>query len=50
MVRSIVGVQLAVDEGKISIATINTSLKTPLEERFKYVVPADGLYLWKIKY
>jgi tRNA U38,U39,U40 pseudouridine synthase TruA len=45
-----VGVQLAVDEGKISIATINTSLKTPLEERFKYVVPADGLYLWKIKY
>ena len=50
MVRSIVGVQLALVEGKVSMATINTSLKRPLEERFKYVVPADGLYLWKIKY
>jgi tRNA U38,U39,U40 pseudouridine synthase TruA len=45
-----VGVQLAVIDGKISIASVNTSLKTPLQERFKYVVPADGLYLWKIKY
>ena len=50
MVRSIVGVQLAVVDGKISMASVNTSLKTPLQERFKYVVPADGLYLWKIKY
>ena len=50
MVRSIVGVQLAVVDGKISMASVNTSLKTPLQKRFKYVVPADGLYLWKIKY
>ena len=50
MVRSIIGVQLAVFENKIQYSSLKSSLKRPLEERFKYVVPAEGLYLWKIKY
>ena len=50
MVRSIVGVQLAVVDGKLSRESVYASLETPLTERFKYVAPSDGLYLWKIKY
>lgn len=50
MVRSIVGVQLAVLDGKLSKELVSTSLKNPLSERFKYVAPSNGLYLWKIKY
>ncbi len=50
MVRSIIGVQLAVFENKIQYSSLKSSLKRPLEARFKYVVPAEGLYLWKIKY
>jgi len=50
MVRSIVGVQLAAFDGKLESKSINTSLKTPLEQRFKHVAPSDGLYLWNIKY
>ena len=50
MVRSIVGVQLAVFSGKLTSASLKASLKAPLGERFKYVAPSKGLYLWKIKY
>ena len=50
MVRSIVGVQLAVFDGKLESKSIDTSLKTPLEQRFKHVAPPEGLYLWNIKY
>ena len=50
MVRSIVGVQLAAFDGKLESKSIDTSLKTPLEQRFKHVAPPEGLYLWNIKY
>ncbi len=50
MVRSIVGVQLACLDGKLSNAKIKSSLKYPQNERFNYVAPPEGLYLWKIKY
>ena len=50
MVRSIVGVQLAAFDGKLEGKSISTSLKIPLEQRFKHVAPSEGLYLWNIKY
>ena len=50
MVRSIVGVQLACLNGKLSNAKIKSSLKYPQNERFNHVAPPEGLYLWKIKY
>jgi len=50
MVRSIVGVQLAAFDGKLESKSISSSLKTPLEQRFKHVAPSEGLYLWNIKY
>tara|TARA_B100000945_G_scaffold134183_1_gene107145 strand:+ start:136 stop:861 length:726 start_codon:yes stop_codon:yes gene_type:complete len=50
MVRSIVGCQLAALDGKIYKKQLIDALKNPLELRFNYVAPANGLYLWKIKY
>ncbi len=50
MVRSIVGVQLAGLSGKVSKSSIEGALREPQKNRFNYVVPPEGLYLWKIKY
>ncbi len=50
MVRSIVGCQLAVLDEKIYKYQLLDSLKNPGKSRFNFVAPANGLYLWKIKY
>jgi len=50
MVRSLVGIQLACQSGKINKASIDSALKKPQKARFNYVAPPEGLYLWKIKY
>jgi len=50
MVRSIVGCQLALQESKITKKELKESLERPKEERFNFIAPAHGLYLWKIKY
>ena len=50
MVRSIVGCQLALQESKITKKELKESLKKPKKERFNFIAPAHGLYLWKIKY
>ena len=50
MVRSIVGCQLAVLDKKINKNHLIESLKNPGKSRFNFVAPANGLYLWKIKY
>tara|TARA_B100001996_G_scaffold275857_1_gene216551 strand:+ start:1810 stop:2535 length:726 start_codon:yes stop_codon:yes gene_type:complete len=50
MVRSIVGCQLAMLEGKVTKKELRDSLQQPRETRFNFIAPAHGLYLWKIKY
>jgi len=50
MVRSIVGCQLALQESKITKKELKESLEKPKKERFNFIAPAHGLYLWKIKY
>jgi len=50
MVRSIVGTQLAVLESKVTKKELKESLQQPIKTRFNFIVPAHGLYLWKIKY
>ena len=50
MVRSIVGCQLAVIDGKISINDLKKSLLNPNDTRHRFMVPSSGLHLWKIKY
>lgn len=50
MVRSIVGCQLAVQDSKITKKELKESLEKPKKERFNFIAPAHGLYLWKIKY
>lgn len=50
MVRSIVGCQLALQESKITKKELKESLERPKVERFNFIAPAHGLYLWKIKY
>ena len=50
MVRSIVGCQLAVLENKVTKKELKESLQQPQKTRFNFIAPAQGLYLWKIKY
>ncbi len=50
MVRSIVGSQLALQDSKVSKKELKKSLEQPKKERFNFIAPAHGLYLWKIKY
>ncbi len=50
MVRAIVGCQLALQESKITKKELKESLERPKVERFNFIAPAHGLYLWKIKY
>ncbi len=50
MVRAIVGCQLALQESKITKKELKESLERPRGERFNFIAPAHGLYLWKIKY
>ena len=50
MVRAIVGCQLALQENKITKKELKESLERPKVERFNFIAPAHGLYLWKIKY
>ncbi len=50
MVRSIVGTQLAILEGKVTKKELKDSLQQPIKTRFNFIAPAHGLYLWKIKY
>ena len=50
MVRSIVGCQLALIETKVTKKELKESLSQPRKERFNFIAPAHGLYLWKIKY
>jgi len=50
MVRAIVGCQLALQESKITKKELKESLERPKGERFNFIAPAHGLYLWKIKY
>ena len=50
MVRSIVGCQLAVIDGKISINDLKKSLLNPNDTRHRFMAPSSGLHLWKIKY
>ena len=46
MVRSIVGCQLAVIDGKISINDLKKSLLNPNDTRHRFMVPSSGLHLW----
>ena len=46
MVRAIVGCQLALQENKITKKELKESLERPKVERFNFIAPAHGLYLY----
>ena len=51
MVRSLIGALVEVGKGKLSEDRFIELLNTPTEEnRAKYLAPAEGLVLWKIRY
>ena len=50
MVRCIVGCQLAVIDSKVTLEVLKKSLVSPSDERHRFMVPSNGLHLWKIKY
>ena len=51
MVRSLVGALVEVGRGKLSEEKFTELLNVPTEEnRAKYLAPAEGLTLWKIRY
>ena len=51
MVRSLIGALVEVGKGKLSEERFVELLNSPTEEnRAKYLAPAEGLVLWKIRY
>ena len=51
MVRSLIGALVEVGRGKLSEERFVELLNTPTEEnRAKYLAPAEGLTIWKIRY
>lgn len=50
MVRLMVGALIALNEGKIDLQDIQTSLKVPLRQKLGPTAPPDGLYLEGVDY
>lgn len=51
MVRSLIGALVEVGKGKLKKEKFIELLNTPIEEnRAKYLAPAEGLVLWKVRY
>jgi tRNA pseudouridine38-40 synthase len=51
MVRSLIGALVAVGSGRLEETRFNELLNSPTEkDRAKYLAPAQGLVLWKIRY
>ena len=50
MVRNLVGVQLAVVNGKVDIKIVKDAIKNENSKRLNYLAPAKGLVLWNVKY
>ena len=50
MVRIIIAVMLRVGEGKLSVEDVEKILKSKSRTSAPWVAPAQGLYLWEVKY